>query len=64
MNRQQLEDAYPTLVVYAGLVLAVAVVGAALFLDVALERLAFAGPLATGMMLYRKVKNAVENGAA
>lgn len=63
MDRRQLDAAFPTIVRYVGLVLGTVLVLAPIVFDVDVAAVAGGYPLATGMILYKSVKSAVENGA-
>lgn len=59
-TRKQMDDAFPTVVRYTGVVLAIFIVVAS-FLGRASD-VAGLGVIALGMILYKTVKGAVENG--
>lgn len=62
MKRQQLDDAFPTIVRYTGLALTLVLVGAGMF-GYGLSVIAPGFVAATGMVLYKTVKGAAtENG--
>jgi hypothetical protein len=63
MKRQKLDDAFPTIVRYTGLVLTVLLVFAGV-LGYGLSVIAPGFVAATGMILYKTVKGAAEDGPA
>lgn len=63
MKRQQLDDAFPTIVRYTGLVLTVVLVGVGIA-GYGLSVIAPGFVAATGMVLYKTVKGAAEDGTS
>lgn len=61
ISLKDLEDSFPTVVRYTGVLLAVLLVVAAVF-GRGGSSLASGGVLALGMILYKSVKGAAENG--
>lgn len=60
MKRQQLDDAFPTVVRYVGVALAIVIVVAGI-MGVGGANIASLGVLALGMILYKTVKGAAGN---